>query len=260
MIFFTALLCLIGLQQLQAVAPPTEIPTEVPTYSPTEVPTKLPTSMPSVRQEPGSSDQFIFSKKRSRSGGHCENACSGNGSCRKNKNCECHQMNGEAMFTGADCSLKTCPKGSAWVGDIILNNDLHGQVECSNKGHCNRKTGECECFTGYEGRSCSRTVCPDDCNGRGKCITQKTHVKNAGRSYDNAWDANKEVGCKCDGGYRGPTCALIECPTGPDPLQGPGSENGRDCSGRGECDYTTGECRCHPNFSGSDCSEHEVNF
>ena len=53
-----------------------------------------------------------------------------------------------------------------------------------------------------------------------------------------------QVGCLCDPGYRGPACEYRECPSGPDPLGGEGNEAGRDCSGRGVCDYDTGECNC----------------
>jgi len=37
-------------------------------------------------------------------------------------------------------------------------------------------------------------------------------------SYDDAWDSDKHWGCKCDDGYRGPSCALVECPSDKDPL------------------------------------------
>ena len=30
-------------------------------------------------------------------------------------------------------------------------NEAHPQVECSNKGICDRKTGECMCFENYDG-------------------------------------------------------------------------------------------------------------
>lgn len=34
----------------------------------------------------------------------------------------------------------------------------HGYAECSNAGICNRQTGECKCFPGYEGEDCSRSI------------------------------------------------------------------------------------------------------
>jgi hypothetical protein len=37
-------------------------------------------------------------------------------------------------------------------------------------------------------------------------------------SYDDAWDTDMHYGCLCDLGYRGPSCALVECPSSDDPL------------------------------------------
>lgn len=48
----------------------------------------------------------------------------------------------------------------------------------------------------------------------------------------------------CDAGYRGPACDFHECPSGSDPLDGYGNEAGRDCSGRGICNYADGTCSC----------------
>jgi len=37
-------------------------------------------------------------------------------------------------------------------------------------------------------------------------------------TYDKAWDSNLHYGCKCDFGYRGPDCSLVECPSAHDSL------------------------------------------
>lgn len=37
-------------------------------------------------------------------------------------------------------------------------------------------------------------------------------------TYDDAWDTNLIYGCKCDIGYRGANCAMVECPSFDDPL------------------------------------------
>ena len=58
-------------------------------------------------------------------------------------------------------------RSSAWVGEVVSANDAHPVVECSNKGICDRKTGECECFANYEGIACERTVCPNSCSDAG---------------------------------------------------------------------------------------------
>merc|ERR1719453_1970653 len=215
-------------------------------------PTSVPSSVPSVRAEYWG--EIVYDKKRSRAGGLCENACSGNGKCVMNVNCDCNVgIDGEKEWTGADCSLRTCPKDYAWVGDVVKANDLHGWKECSNKGVCNRQTGECACFTGYEGAACQRTSCANNCNDRGVCWPERHLANKAGRTYSSPWDSLKEVGCLCDVGFRGPDCSLQECPTGADPLDGYGNEAGRDCSGRGMCDYSTGLCSCFPGFYGTRC-------
>ena len=43
----------------------------------------------------------------------------------------------------------------------------HKYAECSDKGVCNRASGECECFDGYEGKGCRRQKCPASCSGHG---------------------------------------------------------------------------------------------
>merc|ERR1711918_311302 len=100
-----------------------------------------------------------------------------------------------------DCSVRTCPKSSAWVDYATADNGAHAKVECSMKGMCDRKTGECKCFEGYDGKACERTVCPSgsdvllgkgnnfgrDCSGRGLC------------DYSSGL-------CKCFQGYFGTRC------------------------------------------------------
>lgn len=177
---------------------------------------------------------------------YCPNGCSGHGSCGADDRCSCYlRPNGEFAWQGADCSERTCPTAEAWVYyPVFGENNVHSVTECSNMGVCDRQTGECDCFDGYDGIACERTVCPNDCNGRGICYTQKQLAAEAGTEYTSPWDAMKHVGCVCDLGYRGPDCSLQECPSGADVLTGKGNMEGRDCSGRGLCDYETGLCKC----------------
>lgn len=216
---------------------------------------------------------------------YCPNACSGHGSCGINgkrfsqfirilrnrflsffssstslsfhssDKCTCYKRpNGDPAWTGHDCSLRTCPQGTAWSSELAVSaNDVHPRMECSNKGMCDRDSGECSCFENYDGKACERTMCPNDCSGRGICLTQKALATLQGVTYNTPWDADKEMGCKCDDGFRGADCSQKECPSGPDVLHGDGGSEGRDCSGRGICSYETGLCTCFKGYYGTRC-------
>lgn len=188
--------------------------------------------------------------------GSCPNACSGHGSCNEFDICTCfaeagdYQNDADAppMFSGADCSLFTCPRGMSWK-EPATGSKHQPNVECSDSGVCDRLTGECSCFAGYEGSACQRSTCPNECSGHGTCrsnldfaidFSEQVHAQqisltpsgdNAGFNkipssyydyflvtYDNAWDSDLQYGCLCDIGYRGADCSLIECPSSPDPL------------------------------------------
>lgn len=190
-------------------------------------------------------------------GAYCPNSCSRHGTCRNFGRCTCYSRPGsdEPAWTENDCSLRTCPKGKAWSDLASGNHEAHAKEECSMAGTCNRKTGECECFSGYEGKACERSLCPNDCNGRGRCVTQEILAYEASKTYSEPWDAQKEAGCVCDIGARGPDCSLEECATGIDPRGSPMANSfGRDCSGRGICDYSTGLCHCFSGYYGVGCS------
>ena len=168
--------------------------------------------------------------------------------------CSCYRsITGDPEYHGPDCSQRACPRAPAWLGEAADGDGLHPLAECANKGICDRKRGLCQCFPGYDGIACQRAACPQDCNDRGVCYPQRLLAAKAGVNYTEPWDATKSVGCLCDSGFRGPSCADTECPSGPDPLAGFGNEAGRDCSGRGLCDYGSGLCRCFEGFIGERC-------
>jgi hypothetical protein len=184
----------------------------------------------------------------------CPNGCSGHGTCDSNDVCTCFYKNdGLPAWTYGDCSARTCPMGTAWLGYANTTNDVHPLMECSNKGKCDRATGECVCSLDTEGIACERQTCPNDCSGAGICFSQMKLANEAGRTYTTGWDADKSRGCVCDAGRRGADCSLIECPSGADPMNGYGNTAGRDCSGRGLCDYSTGQCTCVQGFYGDKC-------
>ena len=57
----------------------------------------------------------------------CPNFCSGHGTCNdQNVRCKC-----STGFTGADCSLRTCPMEIAWADDASETDQAHALAECS---------------------------------------------------------------------------------------------------------------------------------
>jgi hypothetical protein len=142
------------------------------------------------------------------------------------------------------------------------SNTAHQETECSGRGSCDYTSGKCTCDAGYTGEACSRTTCPNSCSGHGTCQSlQFFYDEGRGGNGDvyGGIEANQQYGCACDGGYRGNDCSLIECPSGPDPMGGDGGSEGLDCSGRGICDYSSGQCTCAKGYTGSAC-ESQTNF
>jgi EGF-like domain len=174
-------------------------------------------------------------------GGCCPNACSGHGSCGSSSSiagideCTCfpNWQSGEAAAEAGDCSDRSCPYEVAWADAPALDGSHHYYAECANKGSCDRETGECKCYDGYEGKACARMSCPDDCSGHGRCriADELGHGINAGATpgvigssngndaktwpYYN-WDQSRSRLCQCDAGYEGLNCALRSCPHGSD--------------------------------------------
>lgn len=114
----------------------------------------------------------------------------------------------------------------AWAVDGELP---HGYAECAGKGICDRGTGTCACFDGYEGRGCERSSCPSGCSGHGKCrliadlpgySTARNTEHDVGSNTWTAygWDEKAISACVCDGGYMGPDCSQRVCPFGDDPM------------------------------------------
>jgi hypothetical protein len=97
----------------------------------------------------------------------------------------------------------------------------HFYAECSNRGLCDRETGECQCFTGYSGTACNRTVCANDCSGHGICESIREMLPTSGASDETdymLWDADKTYGCVCDPEYFGDDCSKRRCYRNDDPL------------------------------------------
>jgi len=179
----------------------------------------------------------------------CNNDCSGNGICNAGSVCECELnflgndcssrlcLYGKAFIdsplgdVNSNGHLDTDQQiqyqySNGLVGEQYDNayglaredntkewNEAHFYRECSNKGICDRTTGQCACFPGFEGEGCRRITCPNSCSGHGQCVNMA--VSNAVYA---AWDEKKTVECQCDPGYTGADCSLRKCPLGSDPI------------------------------------------
>ncbi|RLN47467.1 hypothetical protein BBJ28_00004217 [Nothophytophthora sp. Chile5] len=140
-----------------------------------------------------------------------------------------------AGYTSGDCSVRTCPKGIAWLDTPIADNRAHSLAECSGIGVCNVDNGECACPQPFDGAACERLMCPpgtdSPCNGNGRCLTMAELALAARDSLGDpmqisygltpnnprTWDFNKIQGCICDEGFEGFDCSRRSCPRGDDP-------------------------------------------
>lgn len=160
----------------------------------------------------------------------CPNLCSRRGSCSAEEVCSCF-----AGYTGADCSLKTCPSGRPWFAKPKAD-DASGATHtsrsqtCSAAGVCDYTTGECSCFDGFTGHACGQVLCRGSttvsCSGHGQCRDMATLARDYGSLDDSVpvydgqgtnyanWEASALHGCVCDAGWTGADCSQRQCPYG----------------------------------------------
>merc|ERR1719326_1239292 len=160
----------------------------------------------------------------------CPNLCSGHGTCGNDDTCTCYQdwITGD-QGNGGDCRDRRCPYELAWADTPTAANKAHALLECAGKGICDRKSGECECFDGYEGKGCRRQTCPNDCSGHGTCeyIKELRATGDAFKwmdlnpttdafyhTFTELWDFDRARACLCDAKWTDVDCSRRQCPTG----------------------------------------------
>jgi hypothetical protein len=180
------------------------------------------------------------------------NDCNGHGSCDYClEKCHCYPGYGkwnDTVTTGRNidpsCQSMVCPAGKSIADIPTAANKAHALAECSDRGLCDRKTGQCTCFPPFTGGACERLACPNSCSGHGQCLSMRElsiawaqrspsyALEYGGLGYmTTAWDYDVMHGCLCDsawpvgyeagqyqlGEYFGPDCSLRRCPTGNNP-------------------------------------------
>ena len=201
------------------------------------------------------------------------NYCNGHGQCSGSK-CRCY----EGWDYSLDCAQRTCPHDASWADLPDVEGNAHKSAECSDKGLCNRATGQCKCFSGYSGVACQRYECPNKCSGHGRCMslremaltddalpfTNLTYSVNGtmlhydhiyGCVFDSGWPVGLRDCETQDPEWFGADCSLRHCPTGDNPRT-EGDET--DCEGvspPGPQSLRIGDAgnKCHV-----DCSEQGV--
>jgi len=162
----------------------------------------------------------------------CPNECSGHGDCSVDDICVCYDQWGTGIERASgDCSDRECFFERAWADQPLYDGRVHRYAECAGKGLCDRETGLCDCFEGYEGYACQRKTCPNGCSGHGRCefiedlgeqlldISANTNMGSYPVTvpyYD--WDKSRTMACACDAQYTGFDCSKRMCPYGADVL------------------------------------------
>jgi hypothetical protein len=163
----------------------------------------------------------------------CDNQCSGHGTCLADDICQCYAGWGMGLsHDSGDCSDRICPYDIAWVDTPDVSGKFHKYSECSTKGICDRSSGNCVCFDGFEGSACQRSSCPNACSGHGTCefiqdlgfASTWNDYQSVGFSDDtkhfayHVWDQSKSRACRCDAQYGDIDCSKRMCPYGTDVL------------------------------------------
>jgi hypothetical protein len=134
-------------------------------------------------------------------------------------------------------------------------------VECSGRGLCDRRSGLCQCFSGFtgsNGRGARGTIadcgfaflpvtsCPTggggiECSGHGTCAGYPSYA------------------CACFVGWQGGAgdCSRRSCPLGRAWFDVPSAPNTAhalaECSNKGTCLRASGRCACQEMFEGEAC-------
>ncbi|XP_028458209.1 tenascin isoform X4 [Perca flavescens] len=122
------------------------------------------------------------------------------------------------MLEGELSALRDQCNGDRTCCSAQVTGEVGTKPYCNSHGNYSIETCGCICEPGWKGPNCTEPECPNNCQGRGRCIDGK---------------------CECFKSFTGEDCTLDVCPV--------------DCGAHGQC--VDGVCICSDGFLGKDCSQ-----
>jgi hypothetical protein len=217
---------------------------------------------------------------------YCPNLCSGHGSCGQDDKCTCYTQKGtsngndvvsRAAWTGADCSLRTCPLGTSWtaVSTATGANNWAKLANTDTSGHMARTMDLSNAANLCSGCTLVNSASGDGFDAadlkRGTKITISKVADGTDRReytvYSSAFDTNtfkitfyealhSDITGAADGVYQVNLPSYDDTLSNTDakPANAGGVHAQVECSGVGNCNRETGECECFDGYSGEACA------
>ncbi|XP_053709924.1 tenascin-like isoform X2 [Synchiropus splendidus] len=152
------------------------------------------------------------------------------------------------VLEGEVSALKRRCSGAGCCSQTV-SGDVGTKPFCNGHGNFSAETCDCVCDPGWTGSNCTEPLCPNNCQGRGRCLGGKCECHEGFSGEDCSQDgcaadcrpSGRCVGgvCVCSDGFFGDDCSQTKCLN--------------NCQGRGRC--SAGSCVCAEPWSGVDCSD-----
>ncbi|KAM8872494.1 tenascin-like isoform 1-T1 [Synchiropus picturatus] len=152
------------------------------------------------------------------------------------------------VLEGEVSALKRQCSGVGCCSETV-SGDVGTKPFCNGHGNFSAETCDCVCDPGWTGSNCTEPLCPNNCQGRGRCLGGKCECHEGFTGEDCSQDgcaadcrpSGRCVGgvCVCSDGFFGDDCSQTKCLN--------------NCQGRGRC--SAGSCVCAEPWSGVDCSD-----
>ncbi|XP_032395488.1 tenascin isoform X2 [Etheostoma spectabile] len=153
------------------------------------------------------------------------------------------------MLEGEVSALRDQCNGDRACCSAQVTGEVGTKPYCNSHGNYSIETCGCICEPGWKGPNCTEPECPNNCQGRGRCIDGKCECFKSFTGEDCTLEVcpvdcgahGQCVGsvCICSDGFLGKDCSQTKCLN--------------NCHGRGRCE--DGDCVCDEPWTGYDCSE-----